>query len=441
MRLRLGMYVRSVSDRCDVCRRQLPSQDFSLHAMHCIPLSGASITDRHNAVLHTIAHYARLMLLSPRVEPAQLCHDSAKRPDIQLDLPVRTLLADVSVIHPLAPSNYKKANSRVVERIGDAAAAVKNAKYKELVESQDIRFSPLIFYTYGGFHRSALSFIKLMTAALDEQACLLSRAEWKKQLLEHIAIAVQRGNADIMIRNDQRGRARTDWWIMGGGDRTHRRRRRRLTPPLYSVYDVPWMRSSGDAASSPSSSDREEHHRSSQLTANDMQVDDACDSAVQREDSGVSGSYVSGCSTTPVLAQILCGLSGDSSGCDGGERHHNAIMAPAMVQEEMACGREELVWRESGCDMVFNPRKNNWTGSRVESAVAAGGDASRQSRCVTATVSGSGVYVEAAVAAGGNVPFGSGVTVAKMQGGVVAAESGGVGDDVGAEEVEEIGQN
>ena len=149
MRLRLGMYVRPVSDRCDACKRQLPSKDYSYHAMHCIPLSGASITDRHNAVLHTIAHFARLMLLSPRVEPAQLCHDSAKRPDIQLDLPVRTLLGDITIIHPLAPSNYRKPNSRVVERIGDEAEALKNGKYKALVESQDIRFSPLVFYSLG----------------------------------------------------------------------------------------------------------------------------------------------------------------------------------------------------------------------------------------------------------------------------------------------------
>jgi hypothetical protein len=480
MRLRLGMYVRSVSDRCDVCKRQLPSKDFSYHAMHCIPLSGASITDRHNAVLHTIAHYARLMLLSPRVEPAQLCHDSAKRPDIQLDLPVRTLLGDVSVIHPLAPSNYKKANSRVVERIGDDAEAIKNGKYKELVESQDIRFSPLIFYSTGGFHRSALSFIRVMTAALDEQACLLSRAEWKKQLLEHIAIAVQRGNADIMIRNDQRGRARTDWWIMGG-DTTHRRRRRRLNPPLYSVSDVPWIRSGGDghsnkrgdarsqplcegtspsmivipnslpshisASPSPSSSgsvasftsspDREGNHRCNELT--DMQVDDASESAVEWDDSGVSGTYVRGCSATPVLAETVSGVSGSSSSsCDSSDRRHNGTMLPAMEQEAMECDGEEWRWREAGRDVVFNPHMDSWSGSRGGGGVGVGGGEPRQTQLMI--VSGGEVPVETAVAAGDESRelTGSGWTVMRLQGDVAAADNGGVGDDDGVVDAESI---
>ena len=69
----------------------------------------------------------------------------------------------------------------MVERIGDEAEALKNGKYKALVESQDLRFSPLVFYSLGGWHKSALSFVKVMASALDEQACLLSRAEWKKQ--------------------------------------------------------------------------------------------------------------------------------------------------------------------------------------------------------------------------------------------------------------------
>src|ERR1700722_19457398 len=59
-----------------------------------------------------------------------------------------------------------------------------------------------------------------------------------------ISIAVQRGNADILIRDEQRGRARTDWWIVGGGKRRHRHRRH-LTSPLYSVSDVPWLRNGG----------------------------------------------------------------------------------------------------------------------------------------------------------------------------------------------------
>ena len=242
-----------------------------------------------------------------------------------------------------------------------------------------------------------------MASALDEQACLLSRAEWKKQLLSHVAIAVQRGNADIMIRDDQRGRAKTDWWILGG-DKTHRRRRRRLNPPLYSVSDVPWMRDGGEGhdnnrgdgssppppggaspssvipdsllspvSASASSSSSVTSSVSSPDTAHSegnchgdelMQVDDASDGAVQWDDSGVSGSYVSGCGATSVLAETVSVASDSSSGCSGsgsgGAAQH--VLSPAMELEEMECGREELMWRESGCDVVFDPHTNGWIG-------------------------------------------------------------------------------
>ena len=60
--------------------------------------------------------------------------------------------------------------------------------------------------TTGGFHSSALKVIRKMAESLDPACCLLSRAEWKRMLMEHIAIAVQRGNADIMIQASQRSR-------------------------------------------------------------------------------------------------------------------------------------------------------------------------------------------------------------------------------------------
>jgi len=49
--------------------------------------------------------------------------------------------------------------------------------------------------------RTALMVISRMTEALDPARCLLSATEWKQMLMRSIAIAVQRGNADIMIRH------------------------------------------------------------------------------------------------------------------------------------------------------------------------------------------------------------------------------------------------
>ena len=80
------------------------------------------------------------------------------------------------------------------------AAARKRNKYRQLATSAEMDLLPIVFYTYGGFHRSATKFIQSLVDSLDPATCLVSRFEFKQALKEHIAIALQRGNADVMIR-------------------------------------------------------------------------------------------------------------------------------------------------------------------------------------------------------------------------------------------------
>ena len=54
------------------------------------------------------------------------------------------------------------------------------------------------------FDTGHLAFVKQLADAMDPLSCLLSRTEWMRALKAHIAIAVQRGNADIMIQDAQR---------------------------------------------------------------------------------------------------------------------------------------------------------------------------------------------------------------------------------------------
>ena len=67
-------------------------------------------------------------------------------------------------------------------------------------------FLPLVIYTYGGVHKSTTKFIKRLVDSLDPATCLVSKVEFKQALKEHIAVALQRGNADVMIRASQRQR-------------------------------------------------------------------------------------------------------------------------------------------------------------------------------------------------------------------------------------------
>ena len=141
-------------------------------------------------------------------EPAGLHSDDQRRPDIQLDLPEATLLGDVTISHPSARSWQKVASIRGVEAVGDAREAEKNHLYADMAQQREMQFGAIVLYTYGGFHSSALRFISQMAKAVDPATCLTSPAQWKQELMQQIAVAVQRGNANIMIRaaQPQRGR-------------------------------------------------------------------------------------------------------------------------------------------------------------------------------------------------------------------------------------------
>ncbi|MGH9618503.1 MAG: reverse transcriptase domain-containing protein [Bryobacteraceae bacterium] len=206
--LRLGKALPPVASGCCQCEPKEPDPQGAWHALTC-PASTEARIARHNTVLMTIAYFSRLLLQHPRVEPTELCADDDRRPDIQLDLPALTLLGDVTIVHPTAKSYLPAAANpkRGVEAVGDKSADAKDKLYKAAALALTYVFLPLVLYTYGGFHKSALQFIRLLGDAHDAAACNFSLATWRSQLMSCIAIAVQRYTARIMVLQDQRARA------------------------------------------------------------------------------------------------------------------------------------------------------------------------------------------------------------------------------------------
>jgi hypothetical protein len=204
-RLRLGMEVPTVYTECTGCKIPDAYLNYSWHSIACLPLSGRAITDRHNLILDIISRFCRLLQVNVRCEPAGLSKNRT-RPDLQVSLPDCTLLGDVTVTHPSSKAWRKVAAKRSVEAVGDKSDARKEDKYAAMAKGIDMEFASIVLYTYGGFHRSAISFINKLAESLDTATCLLSRAEFKQELMKHIAIAVQRGTADVMIQDSQRQR-------------------------------------------------------------------------------------------------------------------------------------------------------------------------------------------------------------------------------------------
>ena len=189
--LRLGMSVPvyEPSGGTALCSHTAATLADGWHALSCVTRSPMAITQRHNAVLNCLTHAARAINVPARIEPAHLAPEDDRRPDIQLDLPDVTLLGDVTISHPLAKM-WQKIASRDVEAVGDAREAEKDSLYADVVEQQDMKFSAFVLYTHGGFHRSALSFIKSMASAVDPATCLTSPAQWRQDLMERIAICL-----------------------------------------------------------------------------------------------------------------------------------------------------------------------------------------------------------------------------------------------------------
>jgi hypothetical protein len=207
-RLRLGMPAPVVSSQCDACKAPNIYTTDSWHALTCVSRSGALITRRHNSVLDVVAKYCKLIDVAVTINPAGESDVDERRADIEVYLPDRTIVGDVTVSHPSTKTWRNKVAKSGVHVVGDAREAAKTSKYQAMAAQHDKQFHAIVLYTYGGLHSSAKTFLAAICDALDPALCLLSYAEFKAELHAHIAIAVQRGNAAIMIEDSVQARMR-----------------------------------------------------------------------------------------------------------------------------------------------------------------------------------------------------------------------------------------
>ena len=156
-----------------------------------------------------LADAAARLKIPARIEPYHLSEDDDSRPDIQLDLPEYSLVADVTISHPNAGQWRAVAADRGVEAVGAARSAEKDAHYGPMAQALGVRFTPFVLYTYGSFHKSALSTIEQLGAGYDPAVALVSLTAWKLQqdLKDRIAVSVQRHTANIVIDDDRQARA------------------------------------------------------------------------------------------------------------------------------------------------------------------------------------------------------------------------------------------
>ena len=170
-------------------------RDDPWHWLTCAPLTRGELTQRHDAVVDAIARTARLVGAQVQTEVQGLDPHSTKRPDLQIVFPGRMLLVDVVVTHSLTSSRVARGQSAVTIKQTE-----KHKKYAGVASRLGAELLNLSVDTCGGMASHAVKLVE----AIGEEGERWSAGTWnsghvKRMLLGSIAVAVQRGNAMVVL--------------------------------------------------------------------------------------------------------------------------------------------------------------------------------------------------------------------------------------------------
>jgi hypothetical protein len=203
LRLRLGIPFPATadSDKCFGCGQDDALKKDPWHYLSCCKYISNEGTSRHDSISSAITKHARFAGLYVRHEPKKLDMDSDLRPDIEMFTYPKTTLLDVVVAHSLAPS-HQHASAKTPLAAAAKKVTGKCKKYKQLARYRNATFIPVAVETFGGIHGQT----KKAARAIANHAILNcshhSYASIMNELLDEIAIHIQRGNARMFIAGE-----------------------------------------------------------------------------------------------------------------------------------------------------------------------------------------------------------------------------------------------
>jgi len=150
-----------------------------------------AITARHDGIVQLVAAIFRRAGALVNIE-VKCDGETRVRPDIEIILPDHSILVDVAVVHPSAPSRRSLTPLAATRDIENAKAA----KYSSVASERGARFMAFIAESYGALGKQAMELLKLLDNILDRAPArpfeLSGRA-----VMEALAVALQRGNAFV----------------------------------------------------------------------------------------------------------------------------------------------------------------------------------------------------------------------------------------------------
>src|SRR5271170_6567546 len=105
-------------------------------------------------------------------------------------------LSDTQDVRPTLPCNGSAREQLAAAAKGEAE---KKVEYTDMVETQQASFLPFAVETYGGLGKSARKLIKQIASAAEDLMQMLTEEEIREELRGSVAIAIQKGNAMIML--------------------------------------------------------------------------------------------------------------------------------------------------------------------------------------------------------------------------------------------------
>ena len=158
---------------------------------------------RHDRIRDKIFKAAQHGSLNPQKEMPGLIPGTLSRPaDIYVENWVdgRKVAFDVSVTSPTQEAIVVQAAVRPAAAI-EARKTAKNRAHFDNCRSQGIHFQPLVVESFGGWDKDALKFLKELSRQ-DARRWGKDSALEIKYFFQRLSVALQRGNAALLIDRD-----------------------------------------------------------------------------------------------------------------------------------------------------------------------------------------------------------------------------------------------
>jgi hypothetical protein len=195
LRLQLGampaawMYLVDDAFDCPTCQRKVSVRDIPSHSNHCAANRRTAITGRHDGAGGDLCCAATKSRVPYVWEQVMV---DGKKPDITFLFPNQTIVVDVAIVAPEAPSKHGDGEMDPLSAAHDMANA-KFKKYDDLSRKSGAVFMPAIFQTSGAYTLETAFLIKRICAAGTDNG--MENPMSPAELRDRLAITIQRGNA------------------------------------------------------------------------------------------------------------------------------------------------------------------------------------------------------------------------------------------------------